>query len=59
MRYSLADGHGVFEIDESSGSITAVKALDREEKDHYTLHILASDSDPGKPKNSKCERDMV
>ena len=40
-------------MDRKMGAITVTRALDREEKDTYVLHVLASDSDPVKPKTSK------
>ena len=39
-----ATGHAIFEVDSNSGEITtAVCCLDRENTNHYTLQVVATD----------------
>ena len=42
ITYAMAS-HAKFEIDVSSGNITVISQLDREDKDSYTLDVLCSD----------------
>ncbi|KAK6741188.1 hypothetical protein RB195_009193 [Necator americanus] len=53
VQYSLVSDHGLFVIDSETGAITATRPLDREQTPEYVLHVLASDSDPIKPRSSR------
>ncbi|RCN27155.1 cadherin domain protein, partial [Ancylostoma caninum] len=53
VQYSLVSDHGVFVIDSETGAITVTRPLDREQTPEYVLQVLARDSDPLKPRNSK------
>lgn len=46
VSFRLEDNTEFFMIDSSTGNITALKTLDREERDFYNVKVIASDNSP-------------
>lgn len=46
VSFMLEDNNDLFHIDAATGNITALKTLDREERDFYNVKVIASDNSP-------------
>lgn len=46
VTFKLANNSDFFAIDEHTGNITALTTFDREERDFYTVKVIASDNSP-------------
>ncbi|XP_076829939.1 cadherin-23, partial [Brachyhypopomus gauderio] len=53
IEYALVDGERKFGINKSTGDIYNSAALNREEKDNYTLTAIARDNPEGSPSNRR------